>query len=184
MLPTVLFIIVAYSLYALVVGWCRWQKFRFLERPSRGRPRWLTLVGGAAILGLLCYVIFWMTPAAPDQDMRLANMLGVADGKAWLEKKEIFQKTAWQVPLPLKQRQPNGQPVYAVLHPESPPSLVPPAKPPVGIKYRKPKKKRSTLRESRSRGLELRLSKKAKSGKKRTSKPSAKKLGRSKDSTG
>lgn len=184
MLPTVLFIIVAYILYALVVGWCRWQRFRFLERQSRTRPRWLTLAGGAASLGLLCYVIFWMAPDAPGQNMRLANILGVAEGKAWLEKKEISQRAPLQSPLQLEQRQPDGQPVYAVLHPESPPSLLPPAKPPVRIKHRKPKKKRSSVRESQNRKLDPRLSTKDASRKKGAPKPSARKSRKSRDSTG
>lgn len=184
MLPTVLFIIVAYTLYALVVGWCRWQKFRFLERPSRTRPRWLTLAGGAASLGLLFYVIFWMTPAAPVENTRLADILGVAQGKAWLEKKKLVQKASLQAPLQLDQRQPNGQPVYAVLHPESPPTLLPPAKPSVGLKHRKSRGKRSSVRKSQNRRLVPWLSKKDKSREKRPSKPSARKLRRSKDSTG
>jgi len=165
------------------MGWCRWQRFRFLEKHSKTRFRWLTLAGGAASFGLLFYVIFWMAPAAPDDNMRLANILGMAEGKTWLEQKNIFQKAAF--PLQLDQRQPNGQPVYAVLHPESPPSLLPPAKPRLGIKHRKPQKKRpSAVQESRNRQLQSRLSTKEKSSKKRTTKPSARKARRSEDSTG
>jgi hypothetical protein len=184
LLPTVLFIIVAYVLYALIVGWCRWQRFRLLEKPSRTRPRWLTLAGGVASLGLLFYVSFWMPPAAPNQDMRLANILGVAEGKAWLEKKGLVQKAVLQTPLQLDQRQPNGQPVYAILHPESPPILLPPAKHPVGIKHRRLKRKGDAARESRDRKLGPRLSKQDKSGKKRASGPSARKSRTPKDSTG
>ena len=125
-----------------------------------------------------------MAPAAPDEDMRLANILGVAEGKTWLENKEVFQKASLKFPLQLDQRQPNGQPVYAGLHPESPPSLLPPAKPPVGIKHRKPKKKKSAVRESRNRKPEPRLSQKEKSRSKRTSKPSARKSRNSEGNTG
>jgi len=120
-----------------------------------------------------------MTPTAPGENMRLANILGVAEGKAWLEKKEMFKKAVLHTPLQLDQRQPNGQPVYAGLHPESPPTLLPPAKPPAGIKHRKPKKKSSSFKESQDRKLEPRLSKEDKSREKRTSKPSARKPGRS-----
>ncbi len=116
--------------------------------------------------------------------MRLANILGVSEGKAWLENKEVFQKASLQFPLQLDQRQPNGQPVYAGLHPESPPSLLPPARPAVGIKHRKPKKKRSAVHESRNRKPEPRLSQKEKSRTQKTPKPSARKSRNSKDNTG
>lgn len=180
MLPTVLFIIVAYTLYALVVGWCRWQRFRFLERQGKTRHRWLTLAGGALSLGLLCYVIFWMAPAEPDQNLRLANILGVSEGEAWLKKSAMLPK----IPLQLDQRQPDGQPAYALLHPESPPSLLPPAKPPVGNKFRKLKGKRSSVRKLQNSGQEPRLTKKAKSRKKKAPKPSARKFKRSEGNTG
>ncbi len=166
------------------MGWCRWQRFRFLDRQGRTRSRWLTVTGGAASLGLLFYVIFWMAPAVPDQNLKLANILGVAEGQAGLENKEVVQKAAVQFPLQLDQRQPNGQPVYAVLHPESPPSLLPPAKPPLGLKHRKPKKKKPSVRESQNRPPEPRLSKKDKTRKKGISKPSARKARRSEDITG
>ena len=180
MLPTVLFIIAAYTLYALVVGWCRWQRFRFLESQNKARHRWLTLAGGALSLGLLCYVIFWMAPAEPDQNLRLANILGVSEGEAWLQRAAMLPK----IPLPLDQRQPDGQPAYALLHPESPPSLLPPAQPPVGNKFRKLKEKRSSVQTPKNSGQEARPTIKAKSKKKKTSKPSVRKFKRSEGSTG
>lgn len=180
MLPTVLFIIGAYSLYALVLGWCRRQRLRFLDRQSRTKPRWLTVAGGAASLGLLCYVFFGMAPAAPDQNLRLANILGVSEDKAWVTKTAMIPKT----PLQLEQRQPDGQPVYALLHPESPPSLLPPAKPSVGNKFRRLKGKRSSVREPLNQRQEPRLTKQAKSGEEKTSKPSARKSKRSEGTTG
>jgi hypothetical protein len=137
------------------------------------------MAGGAVILGLLLWIIFWMDPAAPDHNLRLAGILGVSEGKAWLAKKDLLQKFSFQ----LDQEPTNGQPVYALLHPESPPSLLPPAKPPVGIRHPKPPGKRSSVQEPSNRKLKPRQTKKDKSGKK-TSKPSAKKSRGTKDSTG
>jgi hypothetical protein len=180
LLPTVLFIIAAYTVYALVVGWCRWQRSRFLDRRGKTRPRWLTVAGGAVILGVLLWIIFWLAPAASDHNLRLAGILGVSEGRAWLAEKDIFQKFS----LHLDQEPTNGQPVYAFLHPESPPSLLPPAKPPVGIKHRKPTGKSSSVQKPPKRQLKPRLTKKDRSRNKKTSKPPARKSSRSEDITG
>jgi len=131
------------------------------------------------MLGLLLWIIFWMAPAAPDHNLRLAGILGVSEGQAWLAKKDLFQKSSLQ----LEQKPSNGQPVYAMLHPESPPSLLPPARPPVGIKHRKPPNKRSSVQEPSNRKLKSRQTKKDKSGKK-TSKPTVQKSRRAEDITG
>lgn len=145
MLPTILFILVAYALYALVMVWCRWQSFRFLGNRTQARPRWLTLVGGAGVLGLILWLIFWLAPATPDHKVRLAGILGISEGEAWLVKKAA----ALTAPPPLNQQPPNGEPTYALLHPESPPSLLPPTKPSAGTKLRQRKGKRTTARKSR-----------------------------------
>jgi len=120
-----------------------------------------------------------MAPAAPDRNLRLAGILGVTEGKAWLAQRDSFQQSSLQ----LNQKQTNGQPVYAMLHPESPPTLLPPTKPPVGIKQRKPPGKRSSVQAHPKRKLKPRSTKKDKFGEK-TSKPSAKKSSITKDITG
>jgi hypothetical protein len=137
------------------------------------------MAGGAVILGLFLWIILSMAPAAPDHNLRLAGILGVSEGQAWLAKKDLFQKSS----LKLDQKPTNGQPVYAMLHPESPPTQLPPAQPPVGIKHRKPPGKRSSVKEPSNRKLKPRLTKKDKFGKK-TSQPSAKKSRRAEDITG
>jgi len=137
------------------------------------------MAGGAILLGFLLWITFWMAPAAPDRNLRLAGILGVTEGKAWLAQKDSFQQSSLQ----LNQKQTNGQPVYAMLHPESPPTLLPPTKPPVGIKQRKPPGKRSSVQAHPKRKLKPRSTKKDKSGEK-TSKPSVKKSSITKDITG
>lgn len=108
------------------------------------RPRWLTLAGGAGVLGLLLWLIFWLAPSATDQKVRLAGILGVSESEARL----AMQATVRTPPPELNQKPPDGQPAYALLHPESPPSLLPPVKPPVGTKLRKTQGKPTSVQTS------------------------------------
>jgi hypothetical protein len=156
LLPTILFILGAYALYALAVVWCQWQRSRFLGRRGKGRPRWLTLTGGAVFLGVFLSLLFWLAPANPDQKVKLAGILGVSETEVGLAKQANLRAAT----LHLNQTPPGGQPAYALLHPESPPSLLPPARPLVGNQLRKPKGKR-TLESQKPKG-EARLSKKDK----------------------
>ncbi len=156
MLPTILFILAAYALYALVLVWCQWQRSRFLGRRGKGRPRWLTLTGGAIFLGVFLSLVFWLAPVKPDQKVNLAGILGVSEGEVDLAKQANLRAAT----LHLNQTLPGGQPPYALLHPESPPSLLPPAKPLVGSQLRKPKGHRAS--EPQKPKVEARLSKKDK----------------------
>jgi hypothetical protein len=158
LLPTILFILGAYALYALVLIWCRWQRSRFLGSQGKGRPRWLTLAGGAGFLGLFLLLLFWLAPASSDHTMRLAGMLGVSDGDQALAKQASLKAATLQ----LDQKPAGGQPPYALLHPESPPSLLPPAKSLAGNQLRKPKAKKPSEQESEKAKAEARMSKKDK----------------------
>jgi hypothetical protein len=168
LLPTILFILGAYGLYALAVVWCQWQRSRFLGRRSKGRPRWLTLTGGAIFLGVFLSLLSWLAPANPDQKVKLAGILGMSEGELGLVKQADLRAAT----LHLEQTPPGGQPAYALLHPESPPSLLPPAKPLVGTKLHKLKGKRTS--ELQKPKVEAKLSKKDKvSGKVRAKKKKA-----------
>jgi hypothetical protein len=137
LLPTILFILAAYALYALVMWWCRWQRAHLWARRNQARSRWLTLMGSAAILGLFLWLLVWLAPAAPHQSLRLAGILGLSEGEVRLAKQAATAAATLQPePQPT-----NGQPAYALLHPASPPSLLPPAKPLAGPQLRKPKGK-------------------------------------------
>ncbi len=149
MLPTILFILGAYGLYALVVVWCRWQRSRFSSRRRQGRPRWLTLAGGAVFLGIFLCLTTWLAPSNPDQKMKLAGILGVSEGDIDLAKQASLRAAT----LHLEQKPPNGEPAYTSLHPESPPSLLPPAKSTLGaVPLHKPKVKRAGIKEPPNRG--------------------------------
>jgi hypothetical protein len=184
LLPTILFILGAYGLYALAVVWCQWQRSRFLGKRGKGRPRWLTLTGGAAFLGVFLTLLFWLAPANPDQKVKLAGILGVTEGESGLAKQADLRAAT----LHLEQTPQGGQPAYALLHPESPPSLLPPAKPLAGKKLHKPKGKRAS--EPQKPKLEARLSTKDKAAgklrakKKRVSQPTTMKSTKSGNSNG
>ncbi|MFZ2089107.1 MAG: hypothetical protein WAU47_11060 [Desulfobaccales bacterium] len=81
----------------------------------------------------------------------------MAEGEDELAK----QATLRAATLHLDQKPPGGQPPYALLHPESPPSLLPPAKAPGGNQLRKPKVKLAVQENDKSKA-EARLSKKDK----------------------
>jgi hypothetical protein len=132
MLPTILFMLAAYVIYALVMAWCHRQRYGFPGR-AQARPRWLTLAKGVFVLGLALWFIFWLNPVTPDQQMRMAGMLGVTEGEA-LQASQAAPRVSGPH---LKEKGTGGQPAYAMLHPESPPSLLPPAKPPAGTQVRK-----------------------------------------------
>jgi hypothetical protein len=186
LLPTILFIFAAYALYALVVVWCRRQRGHFLARRSQARPRWLTIGGGAILLGLFLWLLVGLAPAAPDQKIRLAGILGVSEGDVGLAQ----HATPPTASLELNQKPTNGQPAYALLHPASPPSLLPPAKPMAGSQLRKPKGKGASVREHRQPRVEPRLIKKDKASpkvkatKKKTLPPSSQKTRGSEGKTG
>ena len=164
--------------------WCQWQRSRFLGRRDKGRPRWLTLTGGAVFLGVFLSLLFWLAPANTDQKVRLAGILGVSEGEVGLAKQADLRAAT----LHLEQTPSSGQPAYALLHPESPPSLLPPAKPLVGKKLHKPKAKRTSGQQKPK--VEARLSKKDKASskigakKKKASQPTTKNSTKSGNSNG
>jgi hypothetical protein len=104
--------------------------------------------------------------------MRLAGILGVAEEEDALAKQANLRAATLQ----LDEKPSGGQPPYALLHPESPPSLLPPSKSLAGNQLRKPKAK-LTVQESDKSKAEARLSKKdkapgkVKAKKKKTSSP-------------
>ncbi len=158
LLPTILFILAAYALYALVMWWCRWQRAHLWARRNQPRSRWLTLMGSAGILGLFLGLLVWLAPAAPHQSLRLAGILGLSEGEVRLAKQAATAAASLQP----ETKPTNGQPAYALLHPASPPSLLPPAKPLAGNQLRKPLGKGASVQKSPQTKAESRPQKKDK----------------------
>lgn len=118
------FILWAYGMYAL---------FSIISHRKNGYPRgrsrwrrygWLTLAGSlGAGLGVICWLSF--TPDQENHRLKLAGFLGTVYAQGWLEQVDrppecLLEKNQAQ--------NPGKQPVYALLHPETPPTQVAPEK--------------------------------------------------------
>jgi hypothetical protein len=88
----------------------------------------------------------------------LAGILGVSEGDVGLAKQAALRGATLQ----LDQKPPGGLPGYTMLHPESPPTLMPPARPVTVSKLGKPKAKQGARRESQKPRPEAGLAKKDK----------------------
>lgn len=141
MLPTIIFILAAYALYALVMWWCRWQRAHLWARRNQAKSRWLTLMGSAGILGVFLFLLVWLAPATPHQSLELAGILGLSE----VEPRLVQKATSSAASLQPETQPTNGQPAYVLLHPASPPSLLPPPKPLAGSQLRKPKGKGASV---------------------------------------
>lgn len=132
MLPSILFFLAVYALYALVLAWCSRQRFHFRDKAAP-RPRWVVLARGAVALGLILALVFWLKPDTDLPQPRLAGILGLSPGEELPARGSLSPVAE----IPLKEPEGKGQPVYALLHPESPPTLLPPQKLPVATRARK-----------------------------------------------
>jgi hypothetical protein len=122
-LPTLAVILLAYGMHALFSLFFQ-RKGGYLRSRSRwGKLNWLTLVGSVgAGLGL----IFWccLSPGKNDQRLRLAGFLGTVYAEGWPGRVDQLKYPPVKRP-----NQASGeQPVYALLHPETPVRQVAPEK--------------------------------------------------------
>ncbi len=123
MLPTFLFILAAYLLGATARFWSRRASRRWRDdRESRlHRLAWIT---GLAVVLCLVWVAMRGGSESQDRSLRLASMVGAG---------RVESSLPVQPDLPLegltkKASGPEGQPAFALLHPETPPSLILPDK--------------------------------------------------------
>jgi hypothetical protein len=120
-LPTLAVILWAYGTYALFSFIFRRQD-GYLRRSSRWRQfSWLTLVGGvSAVLALIVWCCF--SPDKNDQKLKLAGFLGTVYAEGWPDRVDRVNYP------PVKSQKAGEQPVYALLHPETPASQLEPEK--------------------------------------------------------
>jgi hypothetical protein len=122
LLPTLLFVFGAYVLYALFTLWSRYRRKDFRrERYGAKSPR--LFLSGGAVLGCLILLVISFSPPAPHQNLRLAGVLGGLEMGLITAKAEPAAEN-----LPLANEGQGQHPAYALLHPETPPMLMP-AKP-------------------------------------------------------
>lgn len=125
MLPTLAVILWAYGMYALL-SYLSQRKGGHLRSRSRWRRLpWLTVVGSlGAGVGVLCWCC--LSPDKSDHRLKLTGFLGTVYAEGWPDRVE-----KGQYPPVKSQNQGSGeQPVYALLHPETPVSQLEPEKKP------------------------------------------------------
>lgn len=125
-MPTLLFVLGAYSLYALFILWSRFQR-KDLRRERYGAKSPRLFLGSGAVLGCLILLVIGFSTPAPHQTQRLAGVLGGPELNLITAKTKLAAEN-----LPLGNEDQGKHPAYALLHPETPPMLViekPPASP-------------------------------------------------------
>jgi hypothetical protein len=122
-LATLAVVLWAYGMYALF-SFISQRKGGYIRGRSRWRKlTWLTLVGGvSAGLGL----IFWCSLASDknDQRLKLAGFLGTVYAEGWPDRVDRLKYP----PVKSQNQGSADQPVYTLLHPETPASQVEPEK--------------------------------------------------------
>jgi|YelNatPaOPRAMG01_1025707.scaffolds.fasta_scaffold183680_1 hypothetical protein len=145
--PTLLFIIGAYVLYALYKIWSRSQRRRLrgLTRPPANR---LLRVGGGLLLCCLLGLAVRSFSPPVDKTCQLSGVLGAPDAVLFRVKARVMPEKP-----PLAVTDPPGnQPAYALLHPETPPVLLPERPASSANSLRKPKLKRPAAGEVKKPG--------------------------------
>ncbi len=113
MLPTLVFILWAYGMHALISALSR-RRLR-AHRPLR-RYAWLGLVATAGV-GLSLAVVLAQSFNLENQNLKLAGFLGTVWAEDWPDKVERRVED-----LPIKSTACGEQPVYTLLHPGTHPS--------------------------------------------------------------
>lgn len=120
MLPTLIFVICAYLVYALFRIWSGHNRKQFQPykcHRSKARLGWIGGTGvGLGIIILLCIA------GLPEQDdnLRTASIINATWSQDSVQPAQAMQR---QEIFPLKNQMEQGQPAYAYLHPETPQML-------------------------------------------------------------
>jgi hypothetical protein len=143
LLPTLLFILGAYSIYALCAVWSRCSKRRL--RSVRQEPRSSRVLLGGGVIALVCLI--WLAvrlvPPSSHQGLHLSGVLGAAEPGVVMARAELTPDK-----LPVGNASPGDHPAYALLHPETPPMLMPEKPSSAPSPPRKPKVKRTVNGEA------------------------------------
>jgi hypothetical protein len=115
-LPTLVFIIWAYGMYALISALAGRKGSRFRGRGFGRRYGWLTL-GAGALVGLGLTVVLVQSFDEKDHNLKLAGFMGTVWAEGWPDK--VDQRVEYP---PIKGTAAGDQPVYALLHPGTSPA--------------------------------------------------------------
>ena len=114
MLPTLIFILVAYGLYALHTAWSRRHGDWLASRGRNRKSRRLMMAGSGLCLVGFIFASLWLPFDSQEKNQRLAElMVGQTDG--WL----MARADPHVEYLPLKPPAVVEKPVYPFLHPEA-----------------------------------------------------------------
>jgi hypothetical protein len=114
LLPTLVFILVAYGLYALHTAWSRRQGGLLAGRGRDRKSRRLMMAGSGLCLVGFIFASLWLPFDSQEENQRLAELVvGQTDG--WLMAK-ADPHVEYQ---PIKTPATVEQPVYPFLHPEA-----------------------------------------------------------------
>ncbi len=166
LLPTLLFILGAYSLFAIYTLWSRYRRKRL--RSVRRGPTSPPLLLGSGIIVLICaiWLIARFFPPPSNKIFHLAGVLGAAEPGLIMARAELTPEK-----LPVANTGVGDHPGYALLHPETPAMLMPekPASPP--SPPRKPRAKRPATGEAQKNAMSGKpMAKEKPTGKNRTKK--------------
>lgn len=119
LLPTFLFILGAYAVYALL----RLSARRPLTRrgPRFGRLSWLPLAAGAGTALCLLWLVLTGVPDERGKDLRLAGIVGLSAG-------ESFRQPEVRLEPPAPAVGAAAPPTFVLVHPETPVALMLPDK--------------------------------------------------------
>lgn len=123
MLPTLLFILGAYGLFAVHLVWSRRQAGWSANR-SRTRHTRLTLTGSGVCLMCLFLLLLWLGAEPQEENHKLAGLLLAGKAHGWL----ADQSSQHLEYLPIKSTGGGEQPTYLFLHPETAAAQVLPEK--------------------------------------------------------
>jgi hypothetical protein len=169
-LPTLLFILWAYGMYALISALAGRKGSKFRARGPGRRYGWLAL-GSGLLLGLGLTVVLARSFVEPDHNLGLAGFLGTVWAEGWPDK--VNQRVEYP---PIKGTATGNQPVYALLHPETSPADL--AQEKTAAKPRpikKPKVRNLQVPQAKSPKSTIQVAKKDKGAAKGKSKTTAKK---------
>ncbi len=116
MLPTLVFILWAYGMYALISALAGRKGAKFRTRGPGRHYGWLAL-GAGALVGLGLIVVLAQSFDEKDHNLKLSGFLGTVWAEGWPDKMD--QRVEYP---PIKSTAAGDQPVYALLHPGTSPA--------------------------------------------------------------
>lgn len=114
MLPTLIFILWAYGMYALISALSGRRTGKYRAGGSRRRYAWLGLTAGA-VAGLGLAVLLAQSFDDQEHNLKLSGFLGTVWADGWPDRMERRLEDP-----PMKSTPAGNQPVYALLNPGAP----------------------------------------------------------------